>query len=339
MRKLSWVLAFLITSTYAFGQGVNFIPGNLRTPFTQAKTKGKLVFLEVYSPTCHICESFIPTFKNASVGKAFNDRFVSYKLDVNTPEAQAFLAKQNLFVPSLPLFLFFDSNVKLIHAQSTENAVQPLVALASKVADSKQRAQNYQNRFRQGERNPSFLADYGYFSRIMKDTVSNIQAMQAYTKALKPAEYTSKAAFTVIQKVLLDAENPLFDYFMNHLALYKSKFPAEDLKKIGEYIVMTTLYSSRAATMSPARIQKLGSYLNTLGFDRKSIENRTLIPELNALIKTQQWAQVIDRVNQYEKLGSPGPDEFTYLGNYLKGKSQNPQVVQKATMLLSRGRR
>lgn len=339
MRTLSRLLGLLLITTSAFGQGVNFIQGNLRNPFTQAKAQGKLVFLEVYSPTCHVCESFIPTFKNASVGKAFNERFVSYKLDVNSPEAQAFLAKQNLFVPSLPLFLFFDPNVKLIHAQSTENATQALTDLAGKVADPKQRAQNYQNRFRQGDRNTSFLMDYGYFTRITKDTVSNIQAMRAYTQALKPAEYTSKAAFTAIQKVLLDAENPLFDYFMTHLALYKSKFPAEDLKKTGEYIIMTTLYSSRAAMMSPARIQKLGAYLNTLGFDKKSIENRTLIPELNALIKTQQWAQVVDRVNRYERLGSPGPDECRYVGSYLKSKSQNPQVLQKANLLLSRGKR
>ncbi len=339
MRTLSWAISLVLITTYSFGQGVTFIQGNLRTPFTQAKAQGKLVFLEVYSPTCHVCESFIPTFKNASVGKAFNDRFVSYKLDVNTPEAQAFLSKQNLFVPSLPLFLFFDSNVKLIHAQSTENSTQQLVALAARVADPKQRAQSYQNRFRQGERNTSFLADYGYFTRIVKDTVSNIQAMQAYTKALKPTDYTSKSTFAVIQKVLLDAENPLFDYFMTHLALFKSKFPGEDLKKTGEYIIMTTLYSSRAAVMTPVRIQKLGVYMNTLGFDKKSIENRTLIPELNALIRTQQWAQVVERVNRYERLGSPGPDEFTYLGGYLKSKSQNPQVVQKANMLLSRGRR
>ncbi|PQA59875.1 thioredoxin family protein [Siphonobacter curvatus] len=339
LKKALLIGWFSLLMGSVWAQGVSFVLGNLRTPFTQAKAQKKAVFVEVYSPTCHVCESFKPTFQQASVGAAYNARFVSYKLDINSPEAQAFLAKQHLVVPSLPLFLFFDADVKLLHAQNVSNSAKEVIGVANTALDATKRGSAYANRFKKGERSTAFLLEYGSFTRIVRDTVANVQVMQAYAKALPSSAYTSKPAFTALQNVVMDAENPLFTYFISHLAVYKGKYPPQEVTKAGESIVMNTLYAGRAAFMAPERIQKIGSYLTTLGLDAKSVENRTLIPDLNALVRAQRWGQLLDRINRYEKVGGPGPAECSYLASYLRSKSNNPQILQKAAALASRGNR
>ncbi|MFT4031203.1 MAG: DUF255 domain-containing protein [Siphonobacter sp.] len=331
MRALL-LLLFVLSGLPAVRGQVNFVQGNLRTPFNQAKAGNKLVFIEVYSPTCHICESFIPTFQNAEVGKAFNTNFVSYKLDVNTAEAQSFLAKQHLVIPSLPIFLFFDPNVKLLHAQNSPNSVKDIIAVAKNAVSAKLRASNYTSRFRSGDRNADFLADYAYYSRIVKDTAANIQAVNAYAKSV--SNYTDPVSFALIQKAMLDAENPLFEYFVKHIADYRKGRDAKEIQTAGETVVMSTLYSSRGSRMSSERITRLGSYLATLGLDKKTVENRTLIPELNAYIRAGQWNKVPARVDRYIKSASPGIDEYRFIGKYLAAKAKDKTILLQAAGLL-----
>ncbi|MBO9638194.1 MAG: thioredoxin family protein [Siphonobacter aquaeclarae] len=333
MRK-TWV--FLLFSLTAQAQ-VSFIPGNLRTAFNRAASVHKPVFIEVYSPTCHVCESFVPVFNKPSVGKFYNDRFVSYRLDINSQEAQGFLAKQGLIVPSLPLFLFYDENVRLLHAQNLNNTEKEVTGTGSKALNPAERASGYKDRFAKGDRAAAFLSEYSLYTRIVRDTVSNIQVMNAYAKSIRPVEYVS--AFPLIKKALLDAENPLFTYFVTHLEEYRKKNAPADVKQAGESVIMATLYSSRGNQMSSDRISKVASYLLLLGFDRKTMENRSLLPELNALFRERKTLQAMTRVDRYLQTTQPGLDEYLYLSNYLPARSSDPLVLRKAAELKARAQK
>ena len=105
-----------MAGTVCYGQQVNFITkGNLRTAFNLAKAQNKKVFLEVYSPDCHICQLFEPVFRDQKVAQYFNNHFISYRLDANFIETHAFLQKQKVTVVSTPTFLFYNADVKLIY--------------------------------------------------------------------------------------------------------------------------------------------------------------------------------------------------------------------------------
>lgn len=333
MRK-TWV--FLLFSFAAQAQ-VSFIPGNLRTAFNRATTSHKPVFIEVYSPTCHVCESFVPVFQMPSVGKFYNDRFVSYRLDINSPEAQGFLAKQGLVVPSLPLFLFYDENVRLLHAQNLTNTEKEVTGAAARAMNPAQRSSGFKDRYGKGDRSAAFLADYGLFTRIVRDTAANIQVMSAYTKTLRQEEYVQ--AFPLMKKALLDAENPFFTYFVTHLGAFRTKNPPADVTQLGESVIMATLYSSRGNQMSSDRVAKVAAYLAFLGFDKKTMENRSLLPELNALFRERKTGQALARVDRYLQTVQPGPDECLYLSNYLPARSSDPAVLRKAAELKARASR
>jgi thioredoxin-related protein len=91
-RVLPSIAVLLLLSLSSIAQrGVNFISGgNLRTVFDLAKVQNKAVFLEAYAPTCHVCMAFKPTFENQQVGDIYNKNYISYKLDMTSPEAAGF---------------------------------------------------------------------------------------------------------------------------------------------------------------------------------------------------------------------------------------------------------
>jgi thiol:disulfide interchange protein len=79
----------------------------IEAAFQQAKAEGKLVFLECYLPTCPVCMSMEPFFKEPEIAKKYNSNFVNFKLDCSKKELVAFLDEKQIFLPSFPLFLFF----------------------------------------------------------------------------------------------------------------------------------------------------------------------------------------------------------------------------------------
>jgi len=332
MKKL---FLLLLLSASAFGQGVNFIAGNLRTVFDQAKAQGKPVFLEVFSPTCHVCAGFVPTFENASVGTFYNQNYVSYRLDVNSQEAQGFLGKQRLFVPSLPLLLFFDRDVRLLHALNVNNSPNDLITAASTALNPPARASAYKSRYQNGERASNFLIEYAYFSRIVRDSTANLEAVNAYVKAQPKSQLGSKTNFLVLQKLVTDTDNVLFQYFIDHQPQYQKAYGAKDTRDVGEGIIMGTLFSARARNFSPEKIRLLKSYLSKIGLDTRTVENRTLVPELTALLRTGQSAAAVQRANGYLS-GPAGPREAVFLAKFFTDRTIDVAALNAATGWLNR---
>lgn len=329
------ILPLLFFSLSAFGQGVNFISGNLRTAFDLAKSQNKPVFIEVFSPTCHVCASFVPTFENANVGQVYNQNFVSYRLDVNSPEGQAFLGKQRIFVPSLPLLMYWNPDVTLLHALNVNNAPQQLIAAATNALSPAARAGGYKSRFAKGERDPNFLIEHAYFSRIVRDTLSNLAAVNAYVKTQAPATYATGTNFLVMQKLMMDTDNALFRHFIDHLPEYRKSQGAPPVREVGENIVMYTLFSGRAAQFSPEKVRTLGGYLTKLGLDKRTVENRTLVPELTALVRMGQLNGAVQRANAYLN-GPAGPREAIFLAKFITDRTKDPAARNAAAGWLTR---
>jgi thiol-disulfide isomerase/thioredoxin len=328
MNKL---LPLLFLSLSAFSQGVNFISGNLRTAFDLAKSANKPVFIEVFSPTCHVCASFVPTFENANVGQVYNQNFISYRLDVNSPEAQGFLGKQRIFVPSLPLLMFFGNDVSLLHAVNVNNSPNDLLTAATNALNPAARAAGYKSRFQKGERSPNFLIEHAYFSRIVRDTVSNLAAVNAYVQTQPKSAYGSPTNFLVLQKLVMDTDNPLFQYFINHLPDFQKAHGAQPVREVAENIVMGTLFSGRAGRYSPQKIQTLAGYLTKLGLDKRTVENRTLIPTLNALLNAGQVSQAVQRASAYLNGGPAGPREAIFLAKYFTDRTSDASALTAAS--------
>lgn len=332
MKKTLFLLLLLFQQSFA-QNGITWVKGNLRTAFDLAKSQNKPVFIEVYSNTCHVCQSFMPVLDSKPVGDIYNGRFVSYKLEIGSPEANAFLLKQKIWIPSLPLFLFFDKDINLQHIAimgEGMNNTQVLSTTASTALDANKRMSGFAQRYAQGNREPAFLIDYAYMSRIRKDTLMNMKVAEAYAKTQKMSDYDSQTNFLVLQKIVLDSENPMFQYVMKNLGAYQQKYGTDPVKTMVENVVMSSLFSSRCAGFSPQKIKLLGEMMVRVGIDRRAVENRTLIPELTVWFKNNQAAEAIKRIERYIATANPGPQEYEFLSSYVRQKTTDKAALAKA---------
>ena len=117
-----------------------------------AKQQNKLLFVEVYAPDCHICNSFKGTFAQPQVGTLYNTNFVNFQLDIRKPESQRILQQLKVIINATPTFLFFDpKTIKLVQAKAfgeRENSILNVNSIAQKAANPTEQASNFATKFK-----------------------------------------------------------------------------------------------------------------------------------------------------------------------------------------------
>ncbi|MCK8494497.1 MULTISPECIES: thioredoxin family protein [Spirosoma] len=313
-------------------QGIQFKQTPVEKVFQEARRAGKPVFVEIFSPTCHVCQSFVPTLADARVGKYYNDKFLSTKLDIGQPSTRTFLDKHHLFVPSLPLFLYFDPQQNLVHFAMSNNSTDEVIRHGTNALSPSGRSQAMKSRYQQGERAPNFLIDYAMYSRVTKDTVANIAAMNEYARQQSPATYANQTNWLALQKLVLDFENPMFQYMLGHLDTYRKAYGAEPTQQVAENILMSSLYSGRGAQYPVAKILEVRQGLTKIGIDPRVAANRTLLPEVNAYFRARQTGKAVERMDSQVASNQLSAPEYIYISRLFNRASPDatdaPTVVK-----------
>lgn len=332
------ILLLLFVATSALAQkGVEFKTVPVEQVFQEARRAGKPVFVEIYSPTCHVCQSFIPTLADSRVGKFYNSKFISTKIDINQPTTQAFLNSRRLFVPSLPLFLYFDPQQNLIHFAMSNNSTDEVIRHGTTALDTKTRSQTMKARYQQGERSANFLIDYAMYSRVTKDTVANIAAMMDYARQQSPATYANQTNWLALQKLVLDSENPMFQYMVGHMDAYRKAYGAKEAQAVAENIIMSSLFSGRGAQFPISRILQIRQDLVKIGIDPKVAANRTLLPEVNAYFRAHQTAKAVERMDNQVNSSQLIVPEYIYITHLFNRASPDASDVSAVVKWVNKG--
>jgi thiol-disulfide isomerase/thioredoxin len=316
------------TASHNSATGINFLPGTIEQTLAAARKVNKPVFVEIFSPTCHVCQSFIPTLSDKKAGKFYNASFVSTRLDIMQKSTQAFLTQKKLFVPSLPLFLFFDAQGKLLHTAMSNNTVDDVIVHGNTAMNPATRATTYRQRFDQGDRNSQFLIDYGMFAKITTDTVANILAMNEYAKQQPADQLTSNTNFLVLQKLIMDMDNPLAISLVNHLDQYQAYGNDQGKPRdVAENILMSSLYSGRGGQYPAAKVLQVRDGLVKIGIAEQVANNRTLLPEVNAYFRAKQTAKATARMNEHIAKFSFSVPEYLYISRLFNRSSSDAADV------------
>ncbi|UFH53068.1 thioredoxin family protein [Spirosoma sp. KNUC1025] len=330
MKKI--FLLLLVAHSVLAQSGIQFLQTPIETVFQDARRSGKPVFVEIYSPTCHVCQSFMPTLADSRVGKFYNTKFTNTKLDFALPSTRAFLEKYQLLVPSLPLFLYFDPQQQLIHFAMSNNSTDEVIRHGTNALNPKVRSQTMKSRYVQGERSPNFLIDYAMYCRITKDTVGNIAVMNEYARKTSPTTYTNQTNWLALQKLVLDFENPMFQYMLNHLDAYRKAYGDEPTKDVAENILMSSLFSGRGLSYPVTKILEIRQDLMKIGIAPKVVTNRTLLPEVNAYLRTHQTAKAVERMDNHVNANQMSVPEYLYISRLFNRNSLDavatPTVVK-----------
>ena len=336
MKKIL-LLLFVAQVALAQKTGIQFRQTPVGNVFQDARRASKPVFVEIYSPTCHVCQSFMPTLADNRVGKFYNDKFISTKLDIDQPTTRAFLDKNHLFVPSLPLFLYFDSQQNLVHFAMSNNSTDEVIRHGTNALNPQARSQTMKSRYQQGERSANFLIDYAMFSRVTKDTVANMAAMNDYARQQQPATYSNQTNWLALQKLVLDFENPMFQYMLAHLDVYRKAYGAEPTLQVAENILMSSLYSGRGLQYPVAKILEVRQGLAKIGIDPKVAANRTLLPEVNAYFRAHQTAKAVERMDNQATANSLSVPEYIYIARLFNRTSPDATDVPTVVKWINKG--
>jgi thioredoxin-related protein len=338
MRYLKLCLLFCVISSSVFAQkGVNFLKNsNLNTAIDLAKKQNKLLFVEVYAPDCHICNSFTGTFAQPQVGAIYNARFINYQLDVRKPENQKILQQLKIIINATPTFLFFEpKSMKLVQARAfgeKENSVVNVNAIAQKAANPTEQAGNFATKFKSGERSVAFLYNYAQFARLTADTVTNIKMVNELVRVLPTTQYINQSALNMMQLIMMNNNNTLFEYFVGHLDQYNRIADPAMVKMIYENVFQIVMTSSQVNKLSKADVEKLKSQMAKAGIDKGSIVRRTWMAESIMLFKQKKAMAAIKVIENLinELPSAPGPKEYQYLCDFVKSNTKEKSALKFA---------
>ena len=176
---LSFILILSVPALALAQQGVGFFEGTWSEALQEAKTSGKLVFVDVYTDWCPPCKKMdkevLPLLE---VGQQYNAAFVNYKLDAEKGQGVA-LAGQYA-VQAYPTYLYLDADGNLLHRAVGFLAPEAFLAQANQAkaaAAGGAQLGELQAAFDAGKRDRQFLRTYiGKLSEVGMDNGTAIDA-------------------------------------------------------------------------------------------------------------------------------------------------------------------
>jgi len=335
-KFLFYLVILLFSFSSVFGQkGIQFLTNkSFNQAVTLAKQQNKLLFVEAYTPDCHVCQSFKGTFAQPQVGTFYNAKFVNYQLDLRQQANYQLLKQLKIQINATPTFLFFDpKTLKLVQARifgEGENSVINVNAIGQKAANPNEHFEQLKERFKKGEKNPSFLLNFAEIARVTGDTLTNIKVLNEYVKLIPSSQYTSKSTFNFIGKSLMNNDNPLFDYFVANLPAYQRLHDPNMVKMTYENIFQIVLTSSQGAKLGSAGLQKIKNQMKKVGLDDGAIVRRTWMIECTQLFKAKKNKEALAVINKVLQAlpSAPGPKEYQFLCDFIQSKTRDPKTIQ-----------
>ena len=301
------ILLICVLSTFifsnSFAQNPSFKPlESFDAIFARAKKENKPIFFEAYLPNCSHCMAYDVTLKNPKIKQFLDKNVLAYQLDISKRENGLFLRKQKVYVPSTPSFVMLGPDGKPWDVQTMGdelNTVDGILTTLRKAIDPQKRDEATLKKYQQGAREFEEMLGLANFTRMTLDTVQNIEIVQQITEALPKDKYESELGFLLIRKVMLDNNNPLFDHFINNLAVYRKTNDSITVRQVAENTLMSTLFSSRSRKFSPERIAGIKFGLKQIGLTDAQIANRCIVLEVLIDLDKDQLATATDRIKSH----------------------------------------
>ncbi len=274
---------------------ITWHPG-IMDALAQAKKENKLLFVECYSPTCPYCQALEPFFKTPEVAIKYNSNFISYKMDVTKEGERKFLDDRSVWLPSFPMFLFFDGDGKLVHQAGADPTVESINGNADLALDPDKRASSYASRFAKGERNIDFLSNYAAYGRVTLDTMATLNAANELFKIYPKDKLGTEESWKILKKSVNDIDNGFSKYWFDHVkeaAAFEAKegHPGNENNIFGG-IIQSSIYSSRGKAYGVAKLQTVKEYMKKAGAGEYA-ESVTWELEVKANIRENQPAKAL----------------------------------------------
>ncbi|WP_027454775.1 thioredoxin family protein [Xylanibacter brevis] len=270
MKKLTLLMMMFLTAGAVMAQGIAFEPDGttLEQASAKAKAENKLIFLDAFTTWCGPCKMMARTvFPQEQVGAAMNPKFVSVKIDMESPYG-APLAKK-LQITAFPTFVIFNADAQEIgRFMGGSSAEEFLKRVEEKSKDNA--SADLQARWKAGDRDPQFLFQY---LKSLSATYKMQEAGEVAEAILDGKEETFAADSTLRSIFIRNIQNPFAKSFV-----YTAKNPEVLAAYIGRGNVDAKIASVFTNYQRDLLVETADSvYLNQEVYDRFA----ALLKELN----------------------------------------------------------
>ncbi|HYG49491.1 MAG TPA: thioredoxin family protein [Flavobacteriales bacterium] len=208
-------MLFLITAGQGYSQGIQFEHDSTLAQLKEkAKKLHKPIFIDCYTSWCGPCKWMVKnTFSNDTVGKYFNTRFISAKLDMEKGDGAAIGKAYS--VMSYPTYLFLDSTGKILHRFVGLQRPKEFLANAQKALDPESCFGALKKKYKEGNRDYQFIQRYMIAARQAGEP-DTWDIYYWYIATLPKDKFVSKENFEIIEKFVYDEKTPGYAEFFDN---------------------------------------------------------------------------------------------------------------------------
>jgi thioredoxin-related protein len=229
---------FLLSGILAQAQNgsIAFVSGNWTDVLAQAKKEHRSVFLYAGSPSCHYCVPMeTEVFPAPVVSSYYSSTFLSHKINVDEGEGKVLAKRYN--INSLPAYLYFDADGKLLHISVGYKSPASFVQDGKDAFDPNKAFFALKERYEKGDRNPEFLYTFGNAPALTDNNTLYEEVNRAYFQTLKPEALTSEKNQEYIFSVNTSFNAPATQYFLANSSSFVPKFGKDEVTKKIRYLV------------------------------------------------------------------------------------------------------
>ena len=334
--RLITLLTLAILGQNIQAQGIQFQEKDIDQLVAEAKQQNKLVFVEINLKGCPHCEALAPVLEEKKVGDFFNPKFVSAKYEANSPLSKALQEKKKLHYPEFPLFFFFDADGNLVHQASPSDKptrpefIEEVLRHASDALSPATRTSGYTARYQQGDRTLDFLINYAKYAKTTRDTAQSIVLADEFGRIFtQPADLEGPYGFHILSRYIDDFNNPMAQYFFQHLDTYRTQRGVRESQQAGENILFQSLYGKNSDNLSSTQVVAMRQAMESLGIAPNVAAMRTILKELEAYFREKNTAAAIARFDAYQADNFLRTTDYAYLVRFFNEKAPDNSYASK----------
>ncbi len=329
-------LAILILNFGVRAQGIQFQEEDIDLLVAKAKKEGKLVFVEIYLNGCPHCEALAPVLEEKKAGDFFNPKFVSAKYEANASLSKALQEKKKLHYPEFPLLFFFNADGTLIHQATPSDQptrpefIEEVLRHANDALSPATRTSSYAARYQQGDRNLDFLINYAKYTKTTRDTLQSTVLADEFGRTFtKPTDLENPYGFYIISRFISDFNNPMAQYFFQHLDTYRSQHGARETQQEGESILFQSLYGKNSDALLSSEVVAMRKAMESLGVAPNVAAMRTILKELEAYFREKNTTAATARFDEYQADNFLRTTDYAYILRFFNEKAPDNSYAEK----------
>lgn len=190
MKKIGLLFVALVAAVAVMAQGIVFETGTWSELLAKAKETGKPVFVDVYTTWCGPCKVMSKDiFPLESVGKVYNESFVSYKLDAEKGEGIDLAKKYE--VRGYPTYLYLKPDGTVFYrfmGSMSEQAFLMRTQSALSESTDPRPISVWESEYPAHQSDTAFIR--AYLKKRSKLSMSNVDLLDNYLKLIPESERT-----------------------------------------------------------------------------------------------------------------------------------------------------